>query len=161
MLKNNNIIKTREELQNEGTHLTIMEYNSLISAIPKTWLKCLKGYSGNFCPIEDGVIKVNNKHKHISLIKSKEFYNDLINRNYTTPTAISKWEDIYFYVNFDWSHIFKLPSISVRETVIQSLQYQILNRYFPCKETLSVWYNNNNNLCDFCLQIDTLEHYFF
>ena len=104
---------------------------------------------------------MNNKHKHLSEIKSKEFYTDLINRNYTTPTAVQKWEEKYFYVNFDWNNIFKLPYLSTRETIIHSLQYQILHRYFPCKETLSIWYNNNDKVCDFCSEIESLEHYFF
>ena len=56
----------------------------------------------------------------------------------------------------------KLPYIATRETSIQSLQYQILNRYYPCKEKLAVWYNHHDVFCYLCEEsVDSLEHYFY
>ena len=86
----------------------------------------------------------------------------LIQRKLVTPTAVTKWEEHYFYVNFDWKHIFRVPYSSVRETSFQSMQYQILNRHFPWKEILSIWYSNDDKMCDYCeFSIDCLEHYFY
>ena len=45
---------------------------------------------------------------------------------------------------------------------LQSLQFQIINRYIPCRYNLSLWYRNESPLCSLCAdnEIDTIEHYF-
>ena len=155
-------VKSFEQLRNESLEISLMEYNSIKTAIPKTWMNQLKHHTGTFELLTDGSVNVNDTLKHISIIKCKECYKQFTQRNITTPAAISKWEEKYYYVNFDWSHIFKLPYLSCKETSLQSLQYQILNRYYPCKEILNIWYKDQDDKCDYCKEdIDSIEHYFF
>ena len=162
LLTSQNTLKSRQELINEGIQIPVLEYNSLITSIPKEWLKELKQHTVEFNLLEDGSVKVNNTTKHVSSVTCKEIYKEFIQRIQVLPTASQKWEEHYFYVNFDWPEIYKLPYKSVRETYIHSLQYQIINRYFPCKETLGIWYSNNDKNCNMCKDCtDNIEHYFF
>jgi hypothetical protein len=139
-----------------------MEYNSLLSAIPKDWRRIIKNYTGTFTLIPDCSIKINNKSKSIHKTKCNEIYKSLIKRKLVRATSIEKWEEIYFYANFDWQQIFQIPYDSSRETSIQSMQYQIIHRFFPCKYTLNIWYKTGDDSCEICgNEIDTIEHYFF
>ena len=86
----------------------------------------------------------------------------MIQRTIIRPQALYKWEEAYYYTNFDWPQIFQIPYKVNSDTQIQSMQYQILNRYFPTKHTLSIWYKNHDKKCEFCTcDEETLEHYFY
>ena len=157
-------LKSFNNLKQNGVNITQLEYNSLISSIPKDWLRKLKTYSGHFSLIEKGSIRLNNKYKHISLVKNKEFYHKFIIRKHVRPTALYKWEEQYYFENFDWEQIFQNPYRHISDTKLQSLQYQIIHRYFPCKYNVSRWYNTTDENCDICsnsAKQDTIEHYFY
>ena len=47
------------------------------------------------------------------------------------------------------------------ETNLQSLQYQIVNRYIPCYANLKLWGKENTDKCPLCNEVDTIEHFFF
>ncbi len=83
------------------------------------------------------------------------------NRTYEIPSAVLKWEELYYYVNFDWKIVFTLPYETTSETSLQSMQYQILNRYFPCKSCLNTWNPELDKMCALCGVEETLEHYFY
>ena len=149
---------------NELSTLTIMEYNQIISAIPKEWktkINLSKNSNAEFKVIHDLEIKIGLTHKHLLRIRCKDFYWHLINKIHETPTAVLKWEELYYYVDFNWNNIFTLPYVTTSETVLQSMQYQIINRYFPCKSCLSTWHTDLDKLCTLCHVEETLEHYFF
>ncbi len=76
-------------------------------------------------------------------------------------TAINKWTETYDIDDTDWQEIFMLPYTICNETDLQSFQYKIINRFLPCNYTLSIWYNNILETCQYCHNnIDTLVHYF-
>ena len=41
------------------------------------------------------------------------------------------------------------------------MQYQILNKYFPCGSVLNTWYKTDEYKCELCSMDESLEHYFF
>ena len=49
----------------------------------------------------------------------------------------------------------------IRDTKVQSFQYKIVHRFFPCNYTLNKWYPNKSKNCMKCNEIDSLEHYFY
>ena len=55
---------------------------------------------------------------------------------HVTSTTGKDEKELYYYVNFDWIHIFSLHCVTTSENLLQSIQYQILNRFFPSKEIL-------------------------
>ena len=92
-------------------------------------------------------------------ITTKAIYNCFIKKKYETPTALAKWECKYNLDSInDWKHIFQLPYISARETIIQAFQFRIIHRIFPCKR----WFYNlgveSTDVCNYCNDTDTIEH---
>ena len=55
------------------------------------------------------------------------------------PTCYYKWESEFYYANFEWSLINLIPYECATETYLQSLQFKIIHRYFPCKYKLHLW----------------------
>ncbi len=59
-----------------------------------------------------------------------------------------------------WPGIFKLPFITVRETKIQTFQYKLIKKTSPCNK----WFHNikikNCSVCDYCMNVDDLPHFF-
>ena len=156
--------KSKESIErSHNMTLNIMHYNSIKSAIPKTWLTQLRRRNKDVYFKEtdnEGKIKINGKWQLIIKTTNKQYYWELMKRNRDKSKAIEKWEENYLH-NFDWSEIFKLPYETTRETKLQSLQYQIINRYFPCGHNLNIWYSTNEYSCSFCNENESLEHYFY
>ena len=137
-----------------------MLYNSFYSAIPKSWKKAVRNTTN---ARGDGTIyvRINGIKRNIENVNSKDIYWEIVRKMKEKPTACIKWESLYDLINFDWEYIFSLPYKMVRETSIQSLQFQILHRFYPCNSTLNRWYENHPCKCIHCDSEDTLEHYFY
>jgi len=162
IIKADGNFKTLYELETEfDGRIDVMMYNSLKSAIPKPWLKELKkeGHPGNIA--NKLVLKIRNIGTEITGLKCRDFYWEYVSKMAIKPTCIDKWEEYYYYVNFDWKYIFTLPYLVARETKLQSLQYQILNRYIPCKSFLKLCGKEESDKCDHCNNVDNIEHFFF
>ena len=46
-------------------------------------------------------IRIGLNYKHILGVRCKDFYWHFINKIYETPTAVMKWEELYYFVDFD------------------------------------------------------------
>ena len=90
----------------------------------------------------------------------KDYYKEFVNIKGERPTALYRWEEMYYYADFDWPVLFKISYKFTRETDVQSLQFKIINRYIPCKENLYLWGKESSNKCGLCNEIDTIEHFF-
>ena len=66
---------------------------------------------------------------------------------------------MYYYADFDWLVLFKIPYKVARETEVQSLQFKIFNRYIPCKENLYLWRKESSDICRVCNKTETTEHF--
>ena len=160
LLNNKYTLKKREDLIRDNIVLSQLEYNSLISAVPREWLNKLKNYTGLFEKIPDYSVKIDSKHRDLKSVKCKEFYHTFVKQKYTRAKSLYKWEELYYFADFDWQELFLIPYRYCRETSIQSLQFQIINRYFPSNSILNTWHNTNET-CNKCGGIDTIEHYFY
>ena len=118
-------------------------------------LHCLRKNNSNCL-----TARLNDTDKDIATLKCKDYYNEEIYKIRTRPTSYTKWEEQYYYANFEWQDIAKIPYDCARETLLQSLQFQIINRYFPCNEKLHLWGKREDSACVLCGMVDTLEHYF-
>ena len=118
--------KSKESIErSHNMTLNIMHYNSIKSAIPKTWLAQLRRRNKEVHFKEtdnEGKVKINGKWQLIIKTTNKQYYWELMKRNKDKSKAIEKWEENYLH-NFDWSEIFKLPYEITKETKLQSLQY--------------------------------------
>ena len=140
-----------------------MKYNSLISAIPSKWKQCVKKskISCHTSPADGEIIvKLRKGNKNVLSTQCKDYYKEFVNIKCERPTALYRWEEMYYYADFDWPVLFKIPYKFTRETDVQSLQFKIINRYIPCKENLYLWGKESSDKCGLCNEIDTIEHFF-
>ena len=54
-----------------------------------------------------------------------------------------------------------LPYKVARENFLHSFQYQVVNRYLPCKALLYKWSKAQSDKCNFCNDKDTIEHFLY
>ena len=89
-------------------------------------------------------------------------YQNLISIKVKEPTAIEKWINSYpFLEKQDWNDIYKIAFNIIKEPYLQSFQYKILNRISNCNDILYKWKIKESPICDYCTEIDTIEHHFF
>ena len=114
-------------------------------------------------PLKDNEIYIHLKgiRKNINEAKCRDFYKSLISRIKKLPIAIQKRTEVYDIKEDECGNIFRLPYRIYSETDLQAFQYKIINRFFPCKYTLSIWYSDITNTCQYCHQQSvTLVYYF-
>jgi len=135
-----------------------LEYMSVINAIPKQWRLELTNNASNF----QYICSQDNRHFHmLQNLNSKKVYWMGIERFVKQPTAINHWiSEFPFLHDDDFVDIFLLAH-KTGDVKLQSFQYKILNRIFPCNYMLNKWGITGSVMCDYCNEIDTLEHYFF
>ena len=104
-------------------------------------------------------LKFGNGNKNVLCIQCKDYYKEFVGIKYERSTALYKWEEMYYYVDFDWPILFKIPYKLVRETDMHSLQYKIINRYIPSKVNLQLWGKNSSDKCRLCEDEHTIEHF--
>jgi len=142
-------------------------YNSIISAIPQNWKSILKkeaykNTDSQEIESNEPYIRIGRTLKTLSKITSKEIYNTKLEKKTKLPTAIETWVNIYpFLEKQDWNTIFKISFKVSIEPYLQSFQYKIINRILNCKDRLHKWKLKDSNICDYCDEIDTLEHHLF
>ncbi len=110
------------------------------------------------------IIHINNKNITIEKTTCKDFYWHIINTDTHIPTSIHKWSD--HYTNFHnaennvWSKIFKFPFKTVRDTKIQTFQYNIVHRVIPRNHWLCSIKVKEIKACDYCGKTDDIVHFF-
>ena len=137
-----------------------MEYNSVVSAIRDRWRKLIKNQSVSFND-KKIYVHLNGVKKSVDKLKCREIYRFLISKIKKQPTAVKQWAEVYDISEHEWETIFSLPFKICIETDLQTFQYKIINRFFPCNYTLSIWYSEISNMCQYCCkEVYTLVHYF-
>ena len=137
-----------------------LEYLGIVKAIPKPWLESVRRNINVTARLKhvDNVISVN--YDRTTALTSKQVYWCLINDIVKQPTAIQHWiEEFPFLHDNDFDEFFTLAHKN-GEVKLQSFQYKILHRIFPCRYMLNKWKIKDSNKCE-CREIDTIEHYFF
>ena len=111
-------------------NISVMSYNAIKDAIPVCWRNMLKGSEMVDICLELK-IKVGELKKNFCDLSSKDIYWNFILNNIETPTSVLKWQDTYPDTVFNWQYIYSIPFIVAQETSLRSLQYMIINRFFP------------------------------
>jgi len=141
--------------------VNFLEYRSVLKAIPKRWITeitndvtCKKG-----AQIKSEDIKKVMCDKILKLTSKQVYWYHMTNL-IKQPTAVEKWiEEFPFLHDDDFGDIFVLAQ-STGDTMLQSFQYKILNRIFPCNYMLKKWAISSTDRC-LCGEIDTIEHFFY
>ena len=162
----NRIIMSRQEFERkQNATISDLTYNSLNSAIPKSWKSVIhnkKKTEYNIWDNEIVYVSINNRSKLLSKTKTKEIYWEKVNEVKQKPKSIEKWIDTFPFLNdISWKDIYLLPYKTVREPYLQTFQYKILNRTINCRHLLYVWKLIDSPNCVYCDSVDTIEHHFF
>lgn len=104
--------------------------------------------------------------RDISTSSSRAVYSALILQNSKSPTALARWsempEDQLRVDNtIEWNNICLNPYRTMRETKMQSLHYKIINRILPCNVFLRQLRIKETDVCSFCDQLDSIDHFLF
>ena len=140
-----------------------MECNYLIHAIPNQWKNDVKDRDVASC-VQAGLdtkMYINDVTYNLDNIKCKDYYWEFTSLLSMVPTCEQKWSKYLEMEGMCWQDIYTIPFTVTRETYVQSFQYKILHRFYPCNYTLSNWYKDHSPTCSYCDDIDFLEHYFF
>ena len=112
-------------------------YNGLRSSIPRRWLDLLATTNNIDKFIAEKpqslMVKLNNKYVELRKVTCRQFYSGEIKIISEIPTCYFKWESEYFFADFNWYLINIIPYECTSDTYLQSIQYKIIHRYFPCK----------------------------
>ena len=144
--------------------LIIMEYNSIISAIPRQWRKHMRDQ--------------NNPHIHMENIKSYDKFTKIIEQTQKTVTkhihaqlirkkgkSISlsdKWSERTNIHHIDTQTWFRHINKITIYNVLRSFQYKLLHRIIYFNDKLLLFNIANTNKCDFCNdETDSIEHRFW
>ena len=105
---------------------------------------------------------MNNKAVHLKKITSKKVYWEIVKFKIKPPSAKDKWFDLFpFLDHIDWTKIYRLTYTVSKEPYLQTFQYKILNRTTNCRYNLWKWNLLPSGKCQFCVEIDTIEHHFY
>ena len=157
--KHGNMLSKEQIEKKYGLNIKHMMYNSLSSAIPRNWK-----HNVNLYPkIMDGIIYVYQDEciRSVKELYCRDFCSLFLQNKVETPKAELKWNKYLGVTNDDWDAIYCIPFTVTRDTAIQSLQFKILHRYYPCNYVLSKWYKDQSSQCSYCNEIDYIEHYFY
>ncbi len=96
-------------------------------------------------------------------LKSKDFYWKLLIKKtkQCEPACKNKWIKEFIIEPDSWESIFLIPFTACRETKLQTFQYKIIHRIFPCNKWLYTVKVSDSPLCPICGdKEDTIVHFF-
>ena len=146
-------------------NINVLEYNSLLHAIPRNWKQTLTMQNITNESInnsEELHLKVNTLWKPVPLINNKNFYSMIDNTKQLPEKCVKYWET-QLQTNFtesQWKNLLSVCQVEPNPR-IQSFQYSIIHNFFPCNYYLSKWKKNYSANCDLCDTRDDIMHYFY
>ena len=133
------------------------EYNALFNGISKDWKQLL--LQCNYDDMNLNCIK-ESFHNHNSLLRFLDMKNsemrDIIGEN-TSSSICGKmfWMRKY---NFDISNHYIIANKSTKESRLRLLHFKILHNIFPSNILLNRMGIKDSERCDYCGEIDVIEH---
>ncbi len=148
-----------------GINCNFLQVLQIRQCLPSHWrqniYRCNKKLqeNSNLC------VKIDNRLKMIDVLKCKDFYWYFIDKEKSTPRCQTKWcESFPELKDVDdsvWERIYKMPYIVSRETKLQSFHFRVVHRILPCNKWLCDITILDTNICNFCDNIDTIQHFLY
>ena len=138
-----------------------MNYNSIISAIPRGWKRMITNYGKNIENVlHNNLRQLNNIEK-----PCKYFYHKLLSIVLIYPQqSHERWHTI-LDISFnreEWENIHALPFYETKDSKLQSLQYRIIHRIFFTNSMLFKRKILEHQECSFCSGApETIYHLFW
>jgi hypothetical protein len=117
-----------------------------------------------FHPPNDYSIKIDNKLTDIEQIPTREIYCQINIDNIKPATSKSRWIELYIEMDFEnlyWELIYETPFKLTKNAKVQMTQYKIIHRILAVNHNLKKWDKIDDETCDYCSEIDTIEHFLY
>lgn len=106
---------------------------------------------------------INGQTKNIREIKTKDFYDCIINKSTANNKCESTWEnklksDVDHNIDFQYLYTTKL--VSIKDKKLFDFNFKLLNNIIPCNLYLSK-ISNKGEKCEKCGQVENIEHMIF
>ena len=153
-----------QTLQNKYPLLNVnfLTFHGITNAIPLQWKGMIRDNPGEQLDDDERndclVALQSGKKISIKYLRSQHIYSQLITRR--APTAQQKWVDEGFIIP-NWQKIYELPYKCCISTMLQSLQFRVLNRYIPTRKFLCTRNVVGSRLCPRCFEVDSLQHFYY
>ena len=122
----------------------------------------LKNEPGQFTKVPNTNIWLNKRAVSVNKITSKKVYWEIVNCKITPASSMHVWLDLFPFLNdIDWKKVYNLVYTVSKEPYLQTFQYKILHRTINCRYNLWKWNVSPNGTCQYCSEIDTIEHHFY
>jgi hypothetical protein len=142
-----------------------LEYQGISSTIPKEWKNMLRNNSQIHSEIPDDciIIEISKKRRNLNDISTKDVYIALLGEISKRPTSETKWrEKTEFEITPEmWNMIHTNHLKVTNDRYLRNFQYKIINRILAVNYNLEIWKIKTKNTCDFCEEIDTIEHFLY
>jgi hypothetical protein len=159
-----NILDKKQLNQKYNIACKYLEYESLFSAINPIWKKQLKEkacFNTNYIISKECKVYINNTEQNINENDTRDVYWYLIQTISKRPTSETKWlEKVNFIIDEPmWKIIYTNNKYITKDTDILNFQFKITHRLLACNYNLKIWKVKNNDGCDHCQCVDTIEHF--
>ena len=151
------------EIMCEMFNLTVLQWNGIISAIPKEW-KFILGQE------ENAKIKNENfKHNVETFLTKKKqvnfFYHEINGQENKLMSFYSRWhKENTETINFTFDEIanaFHELYVVTNQNRLRSFQYKLLHRVVFLNSKLFQWRIKDNKMCSFCKKKEETYRHFF
>ena len=137
--------KSKLELETEyKITMPHMKYNQLVSVTSSRLRKLSKS-------------KLNNKTTYNKNLPKECIANFSKMSSAQVPVSQNKWVEFYpFLEGVDWKNIYLLPSKTVIDTYLITLQFKILHRVYACNYKLFQWKIKDSPECFVSQQLNSM-----
>ena len=140
-----------------------LQWNSLITAIPKVWKRAIRQRivyleKNNFTI----PIKIEGIKKDLITTNLKLIYNEMVLRKQDTSKAQRDNSINYNIDSKEYECIYQLAHQLKLKNKLKEFQYKILNKYLPTNKLLYAMKKIDSPRCNFCfLYTQTISHLFY
>ena len=138
--------------------LTVMQYNSIVAALPKNWKRLLKE------PIVMSDEPANKRDQYLNKSNIARIVYKKVNQSMTPlHKAYDKWIKNNEIIEFDqYCELFKNLYKITNNSKLRSFQFRILHSAIITNVQLEKWKLKSNNYCSFCKTgKETVQHLLF
>jgi hypothetical protein len=143
-----------------GTTLTFLDILRIRLTIPHEWKEMLLDNT----PEQVKPDLIYNKLKNLKKLKTKDLYALLIEKEHDCTSLTNShtyWQTRYKFPNDTMKLVYTLPYRVTKLTILQALQYKILNKIINCNYWLYKIKILDKPTCRYCEAEETIEHFFF
>ena len=97
----------------------------------------------------------------LSKVNVKKYVNALVGLRYKIPKAVFHWERKFAHPELNWQFIWKLHCRATKEPRIMTLMWKLVQNIYPTAILLKKIGKVEHNLCAYCNEVDSIEHFFY